>query len=81
MAAIDMARGGPHDDGSLDEPGAESPVRETVSHADKFNADQFQSVLPAREKALDALGDDSPGRHPNFIGGVSVHDWRSGKVK
>jgi hypothetical protein len=73
----------------LSEPGAESPPRPTVGHADKFNANQFESVIPAREKDLgyDAEADAQDfmnelhaapaARHPNYIGeGQSLHQYR-----
>jgi hypothetical protein len=50
----------------------EPPVRETMQHADKFNADQFGSivgnggshnVIPARE------------RRANYVGAQTVHQY------
>jgi len=54
-------------------PDVEPPVRETVTHIDKFGP-QF--------KGLAALTDPpaAPVRHPHYIGGQngpSVHQWRT----
>lgn len=92
MATVDAARNGRQfSDAELDEPGVESPPRPTVGHAEKFNADQFGSIVALHEKDLgydaeaDAQGwmnDLASKRHPHYIGGdetsPSVHEWLSG---
>jgi hypothetical protein len=69
MATIDAARGGRQfSDAELDEPGAESPPRPTVGHADKFS-EQFARLVGPDEA-------ESPkARRPNYIAGQSIHEY------
>lgn len=57
---------------AMNEPGAESPPRPTVDHADKFS-DQFQGLAGPD-------GSEPPaGRHPHYVGGEngpSLHEYR-----
>lgn len=61
------------------EPDLESPPRPTVTHAEKFNADQFQGFVGAQFAGL--VGPDEAeapkARRANYIAGQSVHEYRT----
>jgi hypothetical protein len=87
VTALDMARGRYYDKDidALEATPDESPPRPTVSHSDRFNKDQFSSVVPAREKDIgyDAEADnqsfmnDLASRHPHYVGDQTVHQYRT----
>jgi hypothetical protein len=71
MAAEDFVRGGRgFSDEVLDASFAESPARPTMEAADHFNRDQFADVMVESLKPPAA-------RHPHFIGGKSVYQYRT----
>jgi hypothetical protein len=68
MSAIDMVKGGTHDDGSLDAPGQASPPRPTMNG--EHLGPQFADVTTGNHEPPTA-------RHPNYVGDRTLADYRT----